>query len=61
MKLVSPETRVLVGMYCFGIGSYLALFTDKDYGVWLATGAGLVTAGIVKSFSNNGDVSERQR
>jgi hypothetical protein len=52
MKLVSPETRILIGFYALGMSTYLTLFTEKDYGLWIALAGSMLAAGIAKVFSS---------
>lgn len=49
-KITSPETRVWIGILSLLLAAYLTLFTVKDYGLWIALGGSLVSAGLVNGF-----------
>jgi hypothetical protein len=56
MKLVSAQTRILVGIIALVLAAYLTLFTEKDYGQWIALGGGLISAGLVNVFKKKPNV-----
>ncbi len=49
--LTSPAYRIAIGTVAFMVSIYLAIATDKDYGVMLAFSGSLISAGLVKSLT----------
>ena len=54
--MTTAKTRVLIGLAALIMAAYLTLFTVKDYGLWIALGGSLVSAGLVKSIGKGKDV-----
>lgn len=56
MKLVSAQTRIVIGILALLLAAYLTLFTTKEYGQWIALGGGLISAGLVNIFKKRQNV-----